>query len=426
MKWKSNISEEGNLMAQAQEIERRSLWRNRAYLTLWGGQVVSAVGTQVSDLALPLLVLSLTASPAQAGLVGAASALPYVIFCLPAGALVDRWDRKRTMVLCDTIRALSLGSLPLAYALGFLSLVQIYLVALVEGTFFVFFSLAEVSALPALVSKEDLPGVATRTELTNSISFLVGRAIGGTLYGLGRTLPFLADAISYVVSVVSLSLIRVPFQGKRETGPRRLTTEIWEGVRWLWRQPFLCFLALEGGVVHIVGAGENLLIIVIAQRLHSSAFVIGLILGAGGVGTLLGALLGGLLQRRWPFSLLLLGTMWLMGLFCLLYLWIPNVAWLALVGVLLALVMTVYGVIQLSYRLMRIPDELQGRVNSVYRLVVFGGDPIGLALTGFLLQIWSVQVTVIVYAASLLLLAVGATLSRQVRAIRSVTVQDRE
>ena len=413
-------------MAQAQKIStpRRSLWRNQAYMLLWSGQVVSAVGTQVSDLALPLLVLYLTGSPAQAGLVGAVSALPYVIFCLPAGALVDRWDRKYTMILCDSVRALSLGSLQLTYMLGYLTLVQIYLVALIEGTFFVFFSLAEVSALPALVSKEDFPGVAARTEITNSISFLLGRAIGGTLYGLARALPFLADAVSYFVSVISLSFIRVPFQGQRASKPRKLTVEIWEGVHWLWKQPFLCFLALEGGVVHIVGAGATLLIIVIAQRLHASAFVIGLILGADGVGTLFGALLGGLLQRRWPFSLLLLGTMWLMGLFCLLYLWTPNVVWLALVGVLLAVVMTLYGVIQFSYRLARIPDELQGRVNSVYRLVVFGGDPIGLALTGFLLQIWNVKATVIIYASSLLLLAVGATLSRKVRGIRSVTVPE--
>ena len=413
-------------MAQTQKINasKRSLWRNQAYMLLWSGQVVSAVGTQVSDLALPLLVLYLTGSPAQAGLVGALSALPYVIFCLPAGALVDRWDRKRTMLFCDSVRALSLGSLPLAYALGHLILIQIYLVALIEGTFFVFFSLAEISALPALVSKEDFPGVAARVELTNSISFLLGGAIGGTLYSLGRALPFLADTVSYVVSVISLTFIRAPLQEKRERVPRKLSVEIWEGIQWLWKKPFLCFLALEGGVVHIVGAGATLLVIIIAQQLHASAFVIGLILGMDGVGTLFGALLGGLLQRRWPFSWLLLGTMWLMGVFCLFYLWIPNVIWLALVGVLLAIVMTLYGVIQFSYRLARIPDELQGRVNSVYRLVVFGGDPIGLALTGFLLQFWNVKITVVIYASSLLVLALGATLSRKVRALRSIVVQE--
>lgn len=413
-------------MAQVREVKapRRSLWRNQPYMLLWGGQIVSAVGTQVSDLALPLLVLYLTGSPAQAGLVGAMSALPYVIFCLPAGALVDRWDRKRTMLLCDVVRAVSLGSLPLAYALGHLTLLQIYLVALIEGSFFVFFSLAEVSALSAIVDKADLPEVATRVELTNSISFLLGRALGGTLYGVARSLPFLADAFSYAVSVLSLLFIRAPLQERRERRPRKLTVEIWEGMHWLWNQPFLCFLAAEGGVVHIVGAGASLLVIVIAQQLHASALVIGLILGANGIGTLLGALLGGLLQKRWPFSWLLLGSMWLMGLFCLLYLWTPDAIWLICVGVVLSAVMTLFGVIQLSYRLARIPDELQGRVNSVYRLVVFGGDPIGLALTGFLLQIWPVQVTVFVYAASLLALALGATLSRKVRGLRAVTVQE--
>lgn len=413
-------------MAQIENINtpQRSLWRNQAYMLLWGGQIISALGSQVTNVALPLLVLYLTGSPAQAGLVGAIEALPYVIFCLPAGALVDRWDRKRTMLLCDAIRALSLGSLPLTYALGSLTLIQIYLVALIEGTFFVFFSLSEVSALPMLVSKEDLPGVAARTELTNSISFLLGRALAGMLYSLARSLPFLADALSYVVSVISLSFISVPFQGGRERKSRKLTLEIWEGMHWLWKQPFLCFLALEGGVVHIVSAGASLLVIVIAQHLHASAALIGLILGANGLGTLGGALLGGLLQRRLPFGLLLLGTMWLMGLFSLFYLWVPNIAWLALIGVLLDLVMTLFGVIQFSYRLARIPDELQGRVNSVYRLVVFGGDPIGLAMTGFLLQIWSVQATAIIYATSLLLLALVATFSRKVRVIRSVTVQE--
>ncbi|HEX7734208.1 MAG TPA: MFS transporter [Ktedonobacteraceae bacterium] len=405
---------------QASKARGRSLWRNQAYMLLWGGQVVSAVGTQVSDLALPLLVLYLTGSPAQAGLVGALGALPFVIFCLPAGALVDRWDRKRVMIICDSVRVLALGSLPLAYVLGHLTLIQIYLVALIEGTFFVFFSLAEVSALPAVVSKEDLPGVSARVELTNSIAFLLGRALGGTLYGLGRVLPFLADALSYLASVISLCFIRVPFQGKRAVQRRKLLVEIGEGIHWLWKQPFLCFLALEGGVVHVVGAGAALLVIVIAQDLHAPAFVIGLILGADGLGTLAGALLGGLLQKRWPFSLLLLGSMWLMGLFCLLYLWTPNVVWLALVGVILAVVMTLYGVIQFSYRLGRIPDELQGRVNSVYRLVVWGGDPVGLALTGFLLQFWNVQGVVLVYASSLLLLAAGATLSRKVRSLRSI------
>ena len=97
---------------------RASLWRNRDYLLLWSGQAVSSAGTQVSGIAFPLLVLAITGSPAQAGLACAPCALPYLIFSLPVGALIDRWDRKRVMILCDAGRAIALGSIPVALALG--------------------------------------------------------------------------------------------------------------------------------------------------------------------------------------------------------------------------------------------------------------------------------------------------------------------
>ncbi len=101
---------------------RRSLWRNRDYLLLWSGQTVSAVGTEVSNLAFPLLFLALTGSPAQAGFAAALRSVPYLIFGLPAGALVDRWNRKRTMILCDLGRALAVGSIPIAYEFRHLAL----------------------------------------------------------------------------------------------------------------------------------------------------------------------------------------------------------------------------------------------------------------------------------------------------------------
>ena len=96
----------------------RSLWRNGDFLLLWSGQAVSAVGTNISALALPLLVLALTRSPAQAGLIAAVQMLPYVILSLPAGAIIDRWNRKVVMLWCDGARGLACLSLPLAFALG--------------------------------------------------------------------------------------------------------------------------------------------------------------------------------------------------------------------------------------------------------------------------------------------------------------------
>jgi MFS family permease len=104
-----------------------------------------------------VLILFLTHSPVQAGLAGALRALPYLIFSLPAGALIDRWDRKRVMILCDAGRALCMASIPAAYLIGRLTIAQLFLVSFIEGTLFVFFNIAEVACLPRVVAKEQLP-----------------------------------------------------------------------------------------------------------------------------------------------------------------------------------------------------------------------------------------------------------------------------
>lgn len=119
---------------------KTALLRNRDYLLLWSGQTVSAAGSQVSGFVLPLLILQLTGSAAQAGFVGAFGGLPFIVLSLPAGALADRWDRKRLMILCDAARTLNMLSIPIALAR--LGVQQLYRVALVEGILFVFFTIA--------------------------------------------------------------------------------------------------------------------------------------------------------------------------------------------------------------------------------------------------------------------------------------------
>src|SRR2546429_3147542 len=121
-------------MSTKEVIPRRpkALWLNRDYMLLWSGQLVSNIGTQVSQLAFPLLILALTHSPALAGIAAALRALPYLIFSLPAGALIDRWDRKRVMIICDAGRALALGSIPVALLFGWLSIAQILIVTTIE------------------------------------------------------------------------------------------------------------------------------------------------------------------------------------------------------------------------------------------------------------------------------------------------------
>src|SRR5437588_8932043 len=110
----------------------RSLWHNRDYLLLWSGQALSDIGGAISELAYPLLVLAVTHSPAQAGIVAALRSLPSTLFSLFAGVLVDRWDRKWVMLVCDIGRALCLASIPVAFALGHLTIWQLSLTAFLE------------------------------------------------------------------------------------------------------------------------------------------------------------------------------------------------------------------------------------------------------------------------------------------------------
>jgi MFS family permease len=188
------------------------LRRNRDFVLLWTGMAVSVLGSRISSTAYPLLVLALTHSPAKAGLVGFLATLPYLLFQLPAGGLVDRWNRKQTMILCDVGRFAALGSLAIALWLGHLTLAQIGIVAFGEGTLFVFFNLAETGAIRQVVPAEQLPAALAQNEARNRGAGLAGPPLGGLLFGLGRFVPFLVDALSYVVSLAALLLIRAEFQ----------------------------------------------------------------------------------------------------------------------------------------------------------------------------------------------------------------------
>src|SRR5579872_481938 len=395
--------------------KRASLWRNRDYMLLWSGQMVSNMGSQVSQLAFPLFILLLTHSPVQAGLAGALRALPYLIFSLPAGALIDRWDRKRVMILCDTGRALALGSIPVALAFGILTVAQLFIVSFIEGALFVFFNIAEVACLPRVVLKEQLPAANAQNLATEGITTLVGPPLSGVLYSIAYTLPFLADAISYIISVLSLFFIRTKFQEERVATRRSLWVEIKEGLSWLWHQPIIRFMAILTGGNNLFSAGFVLVIIVLAQHMHASPFTIGLIFAIGGIGGIVGAIIAPPLQKRFSFGQVIIGTSWLFGLFTLLYVFAPNPLILGIITALIFISGPAYNVVSVSYRLMLIPDELQGRVNSAFRLIAFCGQPLGLAVTGVLLQSINAIPTVLIMATGLLALALMATLNRHVR-----------
>lgn len=401
----------------AAESTTTPLWRNRDYLLIASGQAVSDVGTQVSHLAFPLLLLLLTNSPAQAGLAGALRAVPYVLMALPAGALVDRWNRRTVMLLCDTGRALALASIPIAAAFHVLTLPQLYLLAFVEGVLGVVFDIATVAAMPRVVSGRQLPQATAWLIGGSGGASLAGPPLGGLLYGINTALPFLADAVSYGCSVVALLFVRVPLQHERSAEREPLAREIRAGLVWLWNKPVIRMLALLSGLLNMVTPGASaLLVIVLARQQDAAPPLIGLIFAGVGVGYILGSFVAAVIQRWLAFKTVMIVSCWLFALIwgCFAFA-LHNLALLALVSALFAFIDPIYDITQFTYRMVLIPDALQGRVNSAYRVIARATPPIGLTLAGVLLQRAGALPTIGVLGIFLLGMAILASASRAIR-----------
>lgn len=396
-----------------------ALWRNPNFVLLWSGQAVSIIGTEASRITFPLLVLYLTDSPFQAGVVGALQNIPFLILGLPAGVLVDRWNRKRLMIACDAARALAYASIPLTLALKHPSMAVIYAVVVVEGTAFSFFNLAEVSALPQVVSTEQIGQASAYNQAMWAAGSLAGPPLGGLLYGISRGLPFLADAVSYGASVVSLLFIRVRFQVDRREDVGSMRELVWEGMRWLWGEPLVRLFALLGGLQGLMFSALPLAVIVLAREsFHASPGTIGFLFGLAAVGGIAGAVVGGWLQGRLSLAQAYLGGLWVSSLLMLPFALAPSLAILTGVGALIFFSGPVTDIAQFSYRMTRIPDTLQGRVNSLYRMVMWSGQPLGSVAGGALLQLVGPRVALLTMAGGMLLVAAVATMNSELRHAR--------
>ena len=400
--------------------EPKSLWRNRDYMLLWSGQALSDIGGAVSELAFPLLVLAITHSAAQAGFAAALRALPSTLFSLFAGVLVDRWNRRWVMLACDTGRALSLASIPAAYALGHLTVWQLYITAFLEGTLLIVFDLAKTTAVSQVATREQLSTAVAQDELVEGTTALFGPSLSGALYTLNTMFPFITDAVSYLISIVTLGLIRTPLQHKRKTARRHVLREIGEGMSWLLHQPFLLTMSLLMGAGAFVFSGNVLIIIILAQQQHASAFVIGLIFAVGGVGSILGSLLAPRLEKRLTVGQSILLCRWYFVLSWPLYALAPFPPVLGAIDFGIGFVDPIEDVPYFSHRLKLIPDELKGRVISACRMFPGTLRPLGLALTGILIQHLGVFPTIWLAWAFLLVITVTVTVVPYIRRERAV------
>ena len=371
------------------------LWRQRDFLLLWGGQTVSEMGSAVTQLALPLTaVVLLAASTFEVGLLSAAATLAFAVIALPAGALVDRRPKRGIMIACDAARLLIIGSVPVAWAAGFLTMWQLYAVALTAGVCTVFFDVSYQSFLPALLKQEELLDGNGKLGVTQSFAQLAGPGLGGGLVGaFGAAGAMSADAVSYAISVVSLVGIRYrepapqPTDG-RAAGRRSLRAEIAEGLRFVVGDPILRKVVACTGTANLfssmAGAVE---IIFLIRVLHVRPAGTGLLFALAAVGGVAGGALSGRMAR-WLGSA---RVIWFSILVFGLPQFLPALAepgWrVALVPIGFATAFfagVVYNVAQISYRQAICPPRLMGRMNAAVRWIVWGTMPLGALIGGAL------------------------------------------
>jgi predicted MFS family arabinose efflux permease len=344
-------------------MRRQPLTRNRDYMLLWTGSTVSALGSQVSTVAYPLLILALTGSAAQAGVVGLAKWLPLAVFSLPAGVLADRVDRKRLMIACDAIRALALASIPVALWAGRPTFGQIAGVAFLDGALFTVTFVSERGALSRVVPAEQLPEAVAQTQAREFAAILAGPPLGGLLFAASRALPFLADAGSFLGSMVGLSFTRADFQTPR-IARRRTWSEPVEGIRWLWQRPFYRATVLLFAAGNPYFTGLYLLAILLARHHGASSAAIGAMFAIAGGGGVAGALLAGPLLKRLSLRTALLSGNWLLAVGAPLLLLVHSAVLIGIVIAIAELLTPLVNAIVSGARVAATPDELQGRVQA--------------------------------------------------------------
>jgi MFS family permease len=357
------------------------------YWKLWTASTLSNLGDGTSTVAYPWLATILTRDPLLIAGVGVATRLPWLLFSLPAGAIVDRVDRRRLMVGMNAARAGITGVVVALLLLDAMSIPALYLAALLLGCAEVLYDNAAQTILPRLVDAERLErangnlwGAET---VTNQF---VGPPLGGLLLGVALVLPFALDMATFALSALLVALIAGSYRVAAADGddPRpRMRRQIAEGFRWLWGHDLLRLLAILLGVMNLASALSMATFVLFAQEvLDLGAAGFGLLSTAGAVGAVLGSVVAPAVTRRIGRGPSLVSTLVAGAVAALAVAGTSSAAVVGVAMFAIGLTATLWNVVTVSLRQRIIPDRLLGRVNSVYRFFGWGGIPIGTFLGG--------------------------------------------
>lgn len=398
-----------------------SLWRNRAFNLLWGSQALSDLGSSMSSLAMPLLTLGITGSPIQAGVVGTSSALVRLLCQLPAGVVTDRIDRRKLMLVADLVRLVAYAVLAWAILTGRVTLPWIIITAMIASVFSVAHENAQFSAVRNVVPLEQVPDATARNEARGATVSLIGPPIGGALYGVARSLPFIADAVSYLLSFIGVFLIRKPMQQERSEPRQHPVKEMIEGVRFTLGEPFLRSVLLIAPPLNLVFNGLAFAIIVILQQQGTPPALIGTVETIFGIGLLGGALVAPVLARKVPLRQLIMGISWVTTAAIVVGAFLTGSILVAVPLMFAAALAPACNAALFGYQAAVTPDRLQGRVMSVIIMCAMSLASFAALLGGVLVHALGGPATILAFAAIMAVSAVASTVSKGVRKMRPLS-----
>jgi MFS family permease len=358
---------------------------SRDYWRLWWANTVSSTGDGAFNAALPLLAVTITRDPRLVSVVTAAIFLPWMLLSLPAGAVVDRYDRVTLMWRAQAVQALVVVAVTIAVLLRRADIAVLGVAGLLLGSAEVIFSNAAQSVLPALVPPQLLPKAngSQQVSLTVGESFL-GPPVGSLLFAAAAALPFGLDAASFAGSAALVARLPRTRPVPGDAKPAKIRAQIAEGLRWLAGHRLLRVVAVLLGIYNFANQmGQAILVLLATQTLHVSARGYGLLLAASAVGSVIGGLVNPVLTRR----LGLLPSLVLPAVVdAAAFVGIGFAPGPLVVAALLAVQgfsVTMWNVVTISLRQQIVPGHLLGRVNSVYRMLGWGLMPLGALAGGF-------------------------------------------
>lgn len=370
---------------------------------VWAAATVSNLGDGMLAAAVPLLVATLTRDPILVAGATVAGQLPWLLFALPSGALVDRWDRRRVMLVADGVRAVVVLGLAAA-ALGVgapATILVVYAVAFVLASAETLFDPASEALVATIVPRDALASANSRLQVTTWLTNIVlGPALGALLLGIWAGLPFIVDAVTLLIAVALVATLRGSFgsTARRETRAP-LTTEIAVGLRWLAAHRLLRSLAVSAGVINLVTFGVVATFVLYARDvLGVSGSAYGFLLSAVGVGGLIGATLAPRAIRTLGPGRAIRAGLGLGALAALAMSLTTDVVVVVVASLGFGVMLTFWNVVVITLRQRVVPDELRGRVMSVYRLLAWGTQPLGALLGGVTAAAISLQAVLAVAA----------------------------